>query len=101
MAPSRVTDADFLEIWRRMEVKGQRVRAQQPRFVSGSTCMSAKAAKAKERNFSTEIFRIVKVIHRRPRVVYELDVLNGTPIVGQFYQDELSPVLLRVGRLTG
>jgi hypothetical protein len=27
-------------------------------------------AKAAEHNISTEIFRIVKVIHRRPRVVY-------------------------------
>jgi hypothetical protein len=51
-----------------------------------------KFAKAAKHNFSTEIFRIVKVIHRRPRVVYELEALNDTPIDGQFYQEELSPV---------
>jgi hypothetical protein len=51
-----------------------------------------KFAKAAEQNFSTEIFRIVKLIHRRPRVVYELEDLNGTPIDGQFYSEELTPV---------
>ena len=51
-----------------------------------------KFAKAAENNFSTELFRIVKVIHRRPRVVYELEDLNGTPIDGQFYSEELTPV---------
>ena len=51
--------------------------------------MSAKAA---EHNFSTEIFRIVKVIDRRPREVYKLEDLNGTPIDGQFYQEELTLV---------
>jgi len=47
-------------------------------------------AKFAESNFSTEIFRIVKVIHRRPRVIYELEDLNGKPIDGQFYQEVLS-----------
>jgi len=42
-----------------------------------------KIAMAAEHNFSTEIFRIVNVIHRRARVVYELEDLNGTPIDGQ------------------
>ena len=31
-----------------------------------------KFVKSAEHNFSTEIFRIVKVIDRRPRAVYEL-----------------------------
>ena len=49
-------------------------------------------AKATEHNFSTEIFRIVKVIHRRPRVVYEQEDLSGTPINGQFYSEEQTTV---------
>jgi len=48
--------------------------------------------KAAELNFSTKIFRVAKVIERRPRAVYELVGLNGTPIDGQFYGEELSPV---------
>ena len=51
-----------------------------------------KYAQAAEHNFNTEIFRIVKIIHRRPRVVYELEDLNGTPIDDLFYQEELTPI---------
>ena len=32
------------------------------------------------------------LIHRRPRVVYEIEDLNVTPIYGQFYSEELTPV---------
>ena len=44
-------------------------------------------AQAAEQNFSTEMFRVTKVIDRRPRAVYELEDLNGTPIDGQFYRE--------------
>jgi hypothetical protein len=44
-------------------------------------------AKGGEQNFTTEIFRIVKVIHKSPRPVYELQDLNGKLIDGQFYQE--------------
>ena len=57
-----------------------------------------KFAKAAENNFSTGILRIAKVIDRRPRAVYELEDLNGTPIDGQFYHEELTPV--RITRRT-
>ena len=49
-------------------------------------------AKAAEQNFRTEIFRVAKVVGRRPRVVCELKDLNGTPIDGQFCREELTPV---------
>jgi len=55
-----------------------------------------KFAKGAEQNFSTEIFRIAKVIERRPRPLYEMEDLNGTPTDGQFYQEELTSV-----RVTG
>jgi hypothetical protein len=51
-----------------------------------------KFAKGGEQSNTTEIFRIVKVIHRSPRPVYELEDLNGKVREGQFYQEELSPV---------
>ena len=51
-----------------------------------------KFAKGGEQNFYTEVFRITKVIERRPRPVYELEDLNKTPIEGQFYGEELTPV---------
>jgi hypothetical protein len=55
-------------------------------------------AKGGEQNYTTEIFEIVKVIHRSPGPVYELRDLNGKIIDGQFYQEELSPV--RIERRT-
>jgi len=41
-------------------------------------------AKAVEQIFSTDTFRVAKVIERLPRVVYELEDLNGTHIDVQF-----------------
>ena len=38
------------------------------------------------------------VIERRPRPLYELEDLNGTPIEGQFYKEEMTR--FRVTRLT-
>jgi hypothetical protein len=57
-----------------------------------------KFAKARGHNFSTEIFRIVKIIDRRPRAVYEIEDLKGTQVDGQFYHEELTPV--RITRRT-
>ena len=52
-----------------------------------------KFAKVGEQNYTTEIFRIPKVVRRAPRPVYELQDLLGKHIDGQFYAEELSPVL--------
>jgi len=49
-------------------------------------------AKAAEPNLNTESFNVAKVIERRSRTVSELEYLNGTPIDGQFYREELTPV---------
>jgi len=96
MAPSRVTDAEGLTIWRRMEPRRLWVRVAKAKFRVGQpVCMSKEKmnfAKHAEHNFTTKIFRIFKVIHRRPRVVYELEDLNGTSIDRQFYSEILTPV---------
>jgi len=51
-----------------------------------------KFAKGYGRLFSTEIFSVVKIIHREPQPVYELSGLHGRPIEGQFYNYELVKV---------
>ena len=51
-----------------------------------------KFAMISEQYFSTEIFRISKIVYKTPRPVYELEDLNKTPIDGQFYAEELTPV---------
>jgi len=50
-----------------------------------------KLAKDAEQNFRTVIFRIQKLIERRPHPLYELLDLNGTPRDGQFYLEEPTP----------
>jgi len=55
-----------------------------------------KFAKDGEQTYSTEIFRITKFIERRPRPVYELEDLNKTPIEGQFYVEEHTPVRISI-----
>jgi len=96
IAPSRVTDSDVLAIWKRMEVQRQGVRVATGTFRLGQHVHIRKEkmrfAKAAEQNFSTEIFRVAKVIERPPRVVHKVEDLNRTPIDGQFYREDLSSV---------
>ena len=102
MAPSHVTNADVFTIWCRMKTKRQIVRVATAKFRVGQHVRVSKEklkfAKAAELNFSTEIFRIVKLIDRRPRAVYELEDLNYTPIDCQFYQEEVTPVRITTRR---
>jgi len=57
-----------------------------------------KFAKGAEQNFSTEIFRNREGDREAAAPLHELKDLNDTPIDGQFYQEELTPV--RVTRRT-
>ena len=47
-----------------------------------------------EQNYITETFRIRKFVRRISRIVYELNDLLGKHIEGQFYAEELSPMLV-------
>jgi dTDP-glucose pyrophosphorylase len=51
-----------------------------------------KFAEVGEQNYTMEVFRIIKVIRRKPRPVYELEDLNQKLIKGQFYNEELTLV---------
>jgi len=96
IAPSRVTDSDVLAIYQTMKKHIRRVRTVRARFKVGQHVRISKDKmkfkKGAEENVSREIFLINKVIKRTPRPVYELEDLNKTPIEGQFYQEELTPV---------
>jgi hypothetical protein len=96
MAPARVIDKNVLQIWRRTTKTQNRIPFAEPKFSAGQHVQNSKEkikfAQGSEQNFSTEIFKIVKVIRRIPRPLYELQDLNGTPIDGTFYQEELVPV---------
>jgi len=49
-------------------------------------------AKGGEQNYTTEIFKVRKVVHRTLRPVFELEDLRGRQIEGEFYSEELVPV---------
>ena len=69
------------------ENKRLRVRVVRDMFRGGQYVCIRKLilfAKAVEHNFITEIFRVAKLTDWRPRALYVLEDLNGTPIDGQF-----------------
>jgi len=98
IAPANVTDSDVLTIWKRLQRKNKRGRVVKAKYSQGQQELiskeKAKFAKSAEKNFSTEIFRIAKVIPRTPRPVYGLEGLNKQPIDGTFYTEELKPVVV-------
>jgi hypothetical protein len=98
MPPVRVTDSDVLAIWKRINDRRSQIPVVRPKFNVGQHVRISKEkmkfAKGGEQNYTTEIFRIIKVIRRTPRPVYELEDLNGKIIDGQFYGEELTPVLI-------
>jgi hypothetical protein len=102
MAPAQVTDSDILAIWQRIYKRHSHSRISKPKFRMDQhvriSKQKMKFAKGGEQNYTTEIFRIIKVIHKSPHPVYELQDLNGKLIEGLFYQEELSPV--RIGKRT-
>jgi len=91
IAPSKVTDSHILTIWNRF-----RIRSVKPKLRVGQHVRLSKEklkfSKVSEQNFSTENFRISTIVYRTPRPVYELEDLNKTPIDGQLYAEELTPV---------
>ena len=67
MAPANVTYSDVLTIWKRLQKRQSRGRVIKAKYSVGHVRISkekAKFAKSAEQNFSSEIFRIVKVIPR-------------------------------------
>jgi hypothetical protein len=96
MAPARVTESDVLAIWTRMNEKERKIPITKPKFHIGQHVRISKEkmkfAKGGEQNYTTEVFRINKVIRRTPRPVYELEDINRKVIDGQFYNEELTPV---------
>jgi hypothetical protein len=78
--------------------KSSRVRSVKAKYRVGQLVRinkeKVKFAKSAEQNYTTEIFRIIKVIRTFPRAFYELEDLNKKEIDGQLYIEELSPVRL-------
>ena len=50
-------------------------------------------AKSFTKSFSDEIFEIKSKQTNKPRAVYKLETLDGEPVLGFFYCEQLSPVV--------
>jgi hypothetical protein len=97
MGPPKVTDSDILVIWNKMRARHSPIRRAPDKFKIGHVRISKeklKFAKGGEQNYTTEIFKIQKVVSRIARPVYELVDLLGKHIDGQFYGEELVPVIV-------
>ena len=40
-----------------------------------------------------EIYKIVKIIRKFPRVLYKIETLDGEEVIGNFYQEQLTKVI--------
>jgi len=97
MAPADVSDADVLKIWYKIQGKADRTRRlSKLKFRVGQHVRISKEktkfAKGGEQYYTTEIFKVRKVVYRTPRPVFEREELPGQNIEGQFYSEELVPV---------
>jgi len=86
-----------LTIWNKMQGKADRTRRlSELKFRVGQHVRISKEkvkfAKGGEQNYTTEIFKVHKVVHRTPRPVFEPEDLRGQEIEGQFHTEELVPV---------
>jgi hypothetical protein len=97
-----VGDRDVLKTYLRARLAQKGIRTTKPKFIVRQNVRISKQMskfdKSSIQNYSTEIFKIIKVIRRKPRPVYELEDLNKTPIDGQFYQEGL--VHVRISKRT-
>ena len=96
MASSKVNPSSIYSVWQKMNSLRAKIPEGCAKFkvedVIRITKEKVKFVKRYEMIFSTEIFRVVKVIQRVFQPVYKLSDLWARPIEGQFYNYELVKV---------
>ena len=94
MSPSKVNSSNIYTVWQRINRLWGKIPQGGVKFKVGDlvriTKEKVKFSTGYEQTFSTEIFRVVKVIRRVPQPVYELSDLQDRPIEGQFIITSLS-----------
>jgi len=92
----RMIGVSSYEIWRSRYPDGLKKRPSPPIYSVGQTVGISKDkkqfAKGFVQNWTLEVFKILKVLRRSPRHLYELENLLGESIDGQLYAEELTPV---------
>jgi predicted amino acid dehydrogenase len=92
-----VRDTDVQTIWNKMRGKADKTRRLSKLKIRVGQHVriskeKMKFAKSREQNYTTEIFKVRKVVHRIPLPGFEIKDLRGQEIEGQFYSEELVPV---------
>jgi hypothetical protein len=100
MAPADVSDKNVLQVWKNLYSKVESYIT--PRLKVGDTVRIAKEkkhfAKGYENNWTTEIFKVLRVIEH-PIPVYEVADMTGEVIDGTFYESELQKVIVPKNRV--
>ncbi|XP_054283126.1 uncharacterized protein LOC129000373 [Macrosteles quadrilineatus] len=95
-------------VWRHMYSSGSGIKTKLPKrrkakFVAGDTVRIAKEknifAKGYETNWSKEVFVVDREYGHHPLPLYVLHDLNGSPLIGRFYEEELQKVTVPPDRL--
>jgi transposase InsO family protein len=98
MPPADVSPGNIYTVWKRVNNLQARIPVGQVKFGVGEHVRISKQkvlfAKGYEQTYSTEVFRVAKVIQRRPQPVYQLTDLQGRLIEGLFYNYELVKITL-------
>jgi hypothetical protein len=93
MHPNKVNPSNIYAVWQRMNSLLTAIPLGHVKFKVGDLVRIRKGklqfAKGYEQTFSTEIFRVVKVIQRMPQPVYEFTNLRNRYVEGNFYNYEL------------
>uniref|UniRef100_A0A1Y1N5I8 Integrase catalytic domain-containing protein n=1 Tax=Photinus pyralis TaxID=7054 RepID=A0A1Y1N5I8_PHOPY len=96
MAPDDVNEENILKVWQNLYAKGFG-KETRPIYKVGQHVRITRTKyhfeKGYESNFSQEVFKIIKVIKRRPPV-YRIVDLSGEDIEGTFYEEELQAVTI-------
>jgi len=96
MAQSQVSSSNIFSVWRKVYSLRAKIPHGRVKFKVGYlvriTKQNVAFAKGYEQTFSTEIFKVVKVITRVPQPVFELSDLQDPSIEGLFYSYELGKV---------
>jgi hypothetical protein len=86
MAPGKFLPANVYSVWQRVNSLQAKITIGQVKFKVNDHVRISKQkvlfAKGCEQTFSTEIFRVAKVIQRKPQPVYQLTDLQDRPIEG-------------------
>ena len=91
--PNSVNDSNSLKVFNALYAKSLLLKPRRPKLYDGDTVRIAMTKtifdKGYAPNFSKELFRIVKVIRKKPFPVYRIESITGETIHGIFYEQEL------------